>query len=249
MNEEFLESSLDILRWHTIYELFSMEKVEPYIPKMGLYLDNFEEVRQIAREFIEQFLLRGDNYAHLSEEQANKEDELMMQHTFQSFSDLFDQQTAQKIYRWGKYYFPWHGPDDVDKFYWSNLLRQLAGLTEAIPPLPPSPLSQNTLEKMISVIKDELGDYLKLMDEIEALEKKPKTDWEEQIYLWYEKDSSPLIGLLLAIDFHRFQITWGQLEGFLSEEELDALLEWGRENTQNLGINPEDLELPTLKDY
>lgn len=249
MNENFLESSLDILRWHTIFELFSMEKVEPYIPKMGLDLDNFEEVRQIAHEFIEQFLLRGDSYIHLSEEQSNKEDELMMQHTFQSFSGLFGQETAQKIYWWGKYYFPWHGPDDADKLNWSRLLRQLAGLTEAIPPLPPSPLSQNTLEKMISVIKDELGDYLKLMDEIDALEKKPNTDWEDQIYLWYEKDSSPLVGLLLAIDFHRFQITWRQLKGILSEKELNVVLQWGRANTVNLGIKPEDLELPALREY
>lgn len=230
-----LRNQLDILRWYTIFGLLSMERVEPFLPEMGLNLPNAEAVRLIARRFREQYDQRIGDEA---------EDEALIQQIFTQIAQVTNDETAQDLYRWGLQRFPWEGPDDAREHAWTWLLRWLAGLGgREYPPASPT-LPESKVKAIIQTVQDHLGDYSVLSDQMEEVERLPKSEWEERVYQSHGRDGSPLNSVESAIEFQRFHKTWKRIKALLNAEEMEALLQWGKSQAEPLGIPLDLVELP-----
>lgn len=252
MSMKFLQRPLDEINWDTIFSILSMDLIDPYVSEMGLTVtgSSVEAIKQASRSFFEQYYQLQDQFIGMSPDKYatyTENVEVLIGQAYTRISQTTDEQTAQKFYHWVMDFIPFGGPDDVDERRWGSLLRRLAGLYRGEPLTPPSDIHPEKINDIIHAVQQELGDYFILSEEIDNLEKKPKTEWEKRVYQTYEPDTSPLDLVLNVIEFHRFQKTWRRIESILSNSEKDVLLQWGKEHVGDLGVDPESLKLPVLK--
>ena len=72
------EHEIEIVHWEMIFDMLSMERIEPFLPEMGLWLSNISAVRTIARHFVEQIESLHDDV------DAKK---ALVQHTFTEIAE------------------------------------------------------------------------------------------------------------------------------------------------------------------
>jgi hypothetical protein len=223
----------EIVNWEMIFDMLSMDRVEPFLPEMGLRLSNVNAIRAIARQFVEQcHLLQGD--VNLKK--------ILVKKTFTEIGRSIDDSTAQAIYQWGNEIFP--VGTQKGYLYWIMLIGWLAGLTSRYYPVILPPFDQAKVTAIAQSMQENFGDILILEDRIEKAEQLPRSSWDDIIYNSSEDGFSPLTTASNTIQNYRFFQVWKTIKALLTDDELIILLQWAKEHAPHLQINPELINLP-----
>lgn len=226
---KILRNQLDFLRWHEIFDLLSMDVIDLEIVKaMGLEIETEElnEIRKAARAFFE-YYWSDRSQKNLTDEEYEEKIETFMQDIFSQITENLGLEKSRRIYKWGIDYFPSIGPEGAVEFRWDSLLYRYAkfGIVDSISP--PKNIPTEKVEAILRIVNENIGKNEQVSVVLEALKKKPRTEWDKRVYRTYEPEHSPITGVEQQIGFHNFQLMWKQIEELLTKEELEALNQWG----------------------
>lgn len=230
--------ALDIIHWTFIFELLSMERVEPFLPLIGLGMVNAEVMRNIARQFLEEEKVALDRDAESA----------LKNRAFERIAEELGSETANQFIEWGvndsfiDQSTPYYG------HYWTNILSRLAGVYEER--ISPPSLSEDTVNQIRQIIRDQLGDsHWELRERIEEMEPIPATPWEEALYKEYQelgdKDHiiTPWIHLFTLLSDRGLCHSLRAIRALLSMEEFEIFMAWAIHEAKALGAPT--IELPS----
>lgn len=246
--KKIIINSSDFLRWHSIFDLLSMDAIDLEIVKtMGLEINDLElnEIRKVARIFFEYYWSERSQ-GNLTNEEYEEKIENFMQDIFSQISENLGLEKAISINKWGIDYFPWDGPEGAVEFRWDLFLARYAkfGAEDAIPP--PKNIPKEKVKVILRIVNENTNIKGQTSDVLDALKKKARTEWDQRVYQSYEPEHSPITGLEHQIRFHNFQLMWKQIEEILTNEELESLNQWATE-VDDWPWPEEFKKLPTIR--
>jgi hypothetical protein len=237
----------DAARWHTIFMLLSMERVEEFWSDMELPVRPDDALRDIARAFV------GGYRAITADPVPATEQRLaaygaMLARTFERIADELGADTAEALGRWGNRTFQYDPAGDARAYFWRLLLRRLAGLSGLAYPLVPLALPEERLAAVRAAVVAHLGTPGDLRRRLQAVERAARSPWEEQIYATYSPDASPLDWVENTIEYARLLAAWRAITTLLREDELAVLQHWGVEQARTMEMPAESVTLPRFDD-
>ncbi len=227
---EDLES---IARWEIIFEMLSMQRVQPFLAEIGLRVPKTDVLRSIAQQFLEQIEKSGDNIDEQKE---------LLQHTLAKVAAEINDETAQTLYLWGIGKFALRSQKGL--IVWGLLLHWLAGLSYTSYPVNLPYLDPQKVEALISEVREKFADSLSLEQKLEEAERLPKSDWEEKIYRSGEEGYSPLALVSNIITDYRTHQILDFIKISFSEDEIKTLVQWAKDNAPSLGLDEASIESP-----
>ena len=220
-----------IIHWELIFEMLSMERAEPFLSEMGLHFLNANIVRSIARQFSEQMEKLQDTRAKIS----------LVEHAFARIAQETDPETAQTLRQWGEEQMSRENQRRLDRWY--PLLWWLAGIPGRQAPITFPDLEQSKTEAIIQAVHKRFPADDTLYRRLDMPEELPKSDWEKKLIQRQQDGYDPLITVSTYITDYRTLEVWRFIRSILSEQEMQVLLEWGKNNAPKLGIRQEYIEL------
>ena len=236
MNSQYSDEIQDIdelVSWEIILDTLSVERVERFLPEMGLYFLDAGVIRSLARQFVKQIEEADDDL---------EKRKILLRQVFIKLQEETNTDVSQKLYQWGKWICISKRKEGL--FFWSLLLPWLGGSHGTHVPVVKPPLDQKKLDAIIQTIRDKFADNQKLKQEFEDAEELPKSKWEEYIYHKSEEGYSPLTFAHNSIIDHKVQQIWDLIHSLLSKTELAIFLKWAKEIAPSLQLNSELIRLP-----
>lgn len=229
----------DLIQWRWIFELLSMERIEPYLPSMGIPLINLEVMRDLARQYLEE-----DDAA-----QDFTEGRAVIHRTFDRIGEALGEETTRELAQWGTDESFTDRRGFRYEHYWTNILSRLAGVYEEAISHPP--LSSETLRVIQEIVQDHLGNsYWMLREQLKEAEQAPQTEWEKRLYEQYNRETpdapnpvTPWIHLLSLLRERALCQTLREIRLRLSRDEFENFFAWARREAQ--AMKADSLELPS----
>lgn len=228
---------LDLMnRWETVLELLSLDCVQPFLIEMGLDLDDPAAAKAAARKV----LIRLDEAPNEFETKKK-----ILLSPAEELSNFLNDPDLERILEWGSEKFPSSGVEVGYSWSWKRMLWWLAGIgVKEDPPNPPD-LPPETTSRVVRATKEAFPDELGLDERLTEADSAEKTDWDALVYSRYEEGTSPLHAAGQAIQAHRFRKAWSQISSELTDQELQNLWRWAREESSRVQMAPDNIEEPS----
>ena len=210
------------IAWKMAFMLLSLDLTDRYWPEFGLDLQDRDGIRRLIREYIE------------AEEALNELSEEEYHFSMQSdlINDLLDKITnnygdtsLSEILNWiEKRYL-----DAEMASQWTSNWNSKFYRLEKYPIISFSDIDK--LAAFNAVAEKILKLFDKIDNEIETLEKEPKSEWDARQYAVYRKENPDVgpLDLLRNYLWHwRFIDIWHELLNLLTPAELEALELWAK---------------------
>ncbi len=242
MNKIQIEDLDLFLGWKSALLRLSLDRVDRYWSEFGLDFKDHDSIRGMIREYIEAEQALND----LSEEEYHFSMQSdLINDLFKKIADTKGDLAAIKIRDWIEKRFLIVRTDRWCR-KWCVLIYQL-GRWKKLPIFAGIGIDKlNALDNLAEKAGDISG---QTEDEIDNLEKEPKSEWDSRQYAVYRKenpDVSPLDFLEVYLDYWRFIDIWNEILALLTPDELNALELWARAvYTAERKGNPDDLTIPS----
>ncbi len=232
-----INSRDDMSRWYTAFKLLSMESFEPFLPEMGLDVPSSERIRTAARWFMKQYM-KGTG--------SNEQDIQLLREVFYRIALETSNEVAQQVYEWGMQMDEFDGRLETGGkvFLWGVLFDSLARFNGNEDKVAPLALPEDKTDIVVQAAIRYEKAYHRLKPGLDQVEKSPRSDFDRWISQLYPEGCDPVDTLRAAIRFHKCSQVWQQITDSLSDDEMDALLHWGKAQAQKMNIPPELISLP-----
>ncbi len=223
MNFDFRKGSLYPYRWLSIFQLLSLERVEPYLPMMGLSLEHVKSIREVARKFVVEFYEKRT--------QDTLDANLLLVKTFEQISERASNNETQRLYDWGHKIFNYGDSfEQVARIfldYWSKAFK-LVGQKAKEPGFRIGPLSTSKEAEVLQIIRREFLIPAQTSEMILFIDDLPKSEWDRQLYSLVDTHrvasaTDLLYGVILD---YRTMRTGQSLRNVMNEKEQTGFAGW-----------------------
>ncbi len=235
----------DVIRWHLVLMLVSMDSVTPFLGDMGLQMNEIDILKPYCRMFVQKYR-QIENDAVLSTEQRLAKYQELFRVTFAEISRLVSNDIANTLYHWGSVTFQYGSDIDAQAFIWRRLFRRLAEISSLAYQCAELVLSVSKVEMVKKAIKTHLNNFVDLEKRIRSTEREPKSPWDRELFESYTVGASPMDWVLNSIEFVNTMAVWREIHALLNDREILQLLDWGKRQAEIMEMSSENLELPAV---
>lgn len=223
----------DQITWEVLIEALSTDCSVSFWDEMGLSFLDISISQPIFRKFV--------NLSEAKSTQIEMNTKLIF-NVFNEISQSIGNNASEKLITWEKNIMS--DTRQYGSFHWTTMLCWLAGINNRKRQVIYPDFSQEKISNLSSIINKNFNDLLTLDRKIEEAEVMPKSEWDKKIYKKSEENYSPLITVSNIIVDYRFFQTWKSIKTLLSDNDIKKLLQWAKDNSHILQINPENIKLP-----
>lgn len=223
-------------RWVMILEIVSLERSAPFLAGAGLAGLDPAVLRVAAREALERF-------AAVEED----EDDETLEEAVAAFDGAVDRVAADLGPDAGERFlayceYPYFSSESIRERDWDRLLGKLFFDHDHRSRLVRPELPPEALDAVRRAVHDHVDRHL--IPKIDTADAAPLSPWDEWVYARCD-GWSPLDVLWGLVSHYEILDVWRAVEAALTEEEVAALVEWGRRQAAELpGMRPEEVAPP-----
>lgn len=237
--------------WERLFRFLSLERLQPLLHDLGLPASMAgapQALWQAARFYWESWEHGKPGLLPIHDRESaqryKRAAERLLNQAFALLEEAYGEEAARQFYEWGRRTVSHE--EDRRWFAWSLLLTHLDTYDpidrRRVPPL----LSAGTLERICAVVHERLGPSVRVRDEerLARIVAEPRTPddlrallykdpWKEELQ---EMNFRDWLNVRLGQQY-AYEI-WAELDSWLTDEEREALIEWGRAEAEAKGYIP-----------
>ncbi len=241
---------MDFLNWSQVFKILSMERCFPFFKDAGLpsaIINNPQPLATCAKEFHLEFDATLTNPATrpTSNEDHLKIRQEILDSTFEKIGLAYNLETAKALHSWGLRYVV-NRTEETSLSLWHELFLRLCKVIRKDEPVIESQLNSQDLELICGQVQQYLRseNHKFILQQTWSAELAPLTEWEE----WLREDEQRGVGDLktilgpvktatsyfnaIIINYATWQL-WQELPKQLSNQTIEKLVAWGREQVKN----------------